>query len=155
MKTQIVTETVSLTSIHEIKHFEIRIPDNTNKIIGIEFGVRFHEAVDLGNTTLYDEEFIEQFRIADVRLQGATGQTWFYAESIKESLKPDIDLDFYTENSEMNIPFEFHGKRDKEVLNIYPRTTRIKGFIKDCICGVLEQAIHYSVTICLHVEINQ
>lgn len=155
MKTQIVTETVHLTGIHEIKHFEIRIPDNTDKISGIEFGVRFHQMPDLSNRTLYDEEFMEQFRIADIRLQGAAGQTWFYANSIKDSLKPDTDLDFYTENSEMNIPFEFLAKRDKEALNICPSTTRIKGFIKDCICGVLQQSLHYSITICLHCELIQ
>lgn len=153
MKTQIVTETVRLTSAHEIKHFEIRIPDNTYKLVGIEYGVKFHQAVDLSNTNLYDEEFMEQFRIADIRLQGATGQTWFYANTIKESLKPVMEIDFYTENTEMNIPFEYHGKREKEVLDAYPRTTRIKGFIKDCICSILQQAILYSITICLHVEI--
>lgn len=155
MTTQIVTEIVSVNSIHEIKHFEIRIPDNTNKIIGIEFGVKFHQAVDLSNPTLFDEEFIEQLRIADIRLQGAINQDWFYAGTIKDSLKQYDALDFYTENSEMNLPFEFHAKREKEILTIYPNTTRIKGFVKDCIGAILEQAINYSITICLHLEINK
>lgn len=154
MKSQIVTEVITLSGIHEIKHFEIRIPENTSRIVGIEFGVRFSNSVLIDGSIDFDESFIEQFDIADLRLQGASSQTWFYAERIKDSIKQMDGIDFYTENTEMNIPFEYHGKREIEILNIIPTTTRIKGFIKDVIGGTLQTPTSYSITICLHLELH-
>lgn len=154
MKTQIVTEVVSINSINEIKHFEIRIPENTNQLTGIECSVRIEDAVVVNPSLQYDTNFTTQFKIADIRLQGAKQQTWFYADSIKDSLKPIDNLDFFTENMDMNLPFEYQAKHEKEVLTILPTSTRIKGFIKDVIGATLNQAIQYSITICLHVELN-
>lgn len=155
MKTQIVTEVISIDSIGEIKHFEIRIPENTNQLTGIESSVRIADAVVVNPSLQYDVDFTTQFKIADIRLQGAKQQAWFYADSIKDSLKPIDNLDYFIESMDMNIPFEYQAKREKEVLAIYPTSTRIKGFIKDVIGATLNQAIQYSITICLHVELNQ
>lgn len=155
MKTQIVTEVISISSIGEIKHFEIRIPENTNQLTGIESSVRIVDAVVVNPSLQYDVDFTTQFKIADIRLQGAKQQAWFYADSIKDSLKPIDNLDYFIESMDMNLPFEYHAKREKEVLTIYPTSTCIKGFIKDVIGTTLNQTIQYSITICLHVELNQ
>ena len=154
MKTQIVTEVINIKSIGEIKHFEIRIPENTNQLTGIECSVRIADAIVVNPSLQYDADYITQFKIAEIRLQGAKQQTWFYADSIKDSLKSINNLDFFSENMDMNIPFEFQGKHEKEVLTIFPTSTRIKGFIKDVIGETLNQATEYAITICLHLELN-
>jgi hypothetical protein len=154
MKTQKIVEVITIKGIQEIKHFDIQIPENTYQLVGIEYGIRFNEAIVLQDTIQYDRNFLAQMQVADIRLEGAINHTWFYAQSLKDSLQP-IDMhDFYTENSLMNIPFEFLGKRNKETLVITPTSTRIKGFVKDVIGSTLQQSIPYSITICLHIELQ-
>ena len=154
MKTQIVIEQVSITGQGQTKHFEIRIPDNVIQINGIEWSVRMEQAIILQDPTLYSDEILEQFKVADIRLQGAKEHTWFYAGIIKDSIRLQFDTDFLTENLRMNMPYDYHGKRDKEILSIQPNTTRIKGFVKDSIAKYFNQNLKYTVTICLHVELN-
>jgi len=154
MKTQKIVEVITIKGIQEIKHFDIQIPENTYQLVGIEYGIRFHEAIVLQDTIQHDRNFLAQMQVADIRLEGAKTHTWFYVNSLEDSLQP-IDMnDFYTENSNMNIPFEFHGKRNKETLTITPTSTRIKGFVKDVIGATLQQSIPYSITICLHIELQ-
>ena len=51
---QKIVEAITIKGIQEIKHFDIQIPENTFQLVGIEYGIRFHEAIVFQDTFQYD-----------------------------------------------------------------------------------------------------
>jgi len=153
MKNKIIVATVGIKSKREIKHFEIRIPENTNVITGIDMSVRLQDAITIPPSLFYDDNFISQIIMGDMRLQGAKDTTWFYAGYVKDSLQV-VGEDFYILNTDMNLPFMVQGKTHMETLNVIPLSTAIKGFYKDSIGELLNQDLAYTLIISIHVETN-
>jgi hypothetical protein len=154
MKTHIITETIQIQKQSEIKHFDIRIPEQTEAIIGIQYGIRFQDEIARVDVIPYDEVINDHFIIADLRLQGAKTATWFYASELRDNLLSIKSCSFYEPAQNNNIPFIFHQKHEMEKLNIQPSSTIINGYIKDVIGKTFNEHISYSITISLHVSLS-
>lgn len=148
MKTQIVTEVVSIANAGQINHFEIRIPDKVKSIIGVETSIRFLNNVFLADDVTGSSGTPKIFEIADVRLHGAKDANLFYNHTIKECVWMVNPMDFYFQNAQMLCPYIFHAKHEADEIQVQPKSTRIKGFVKDIIAE--EFPIQYQVTICVH-----
>lgn len=152
MKTQIVTAVVDITQTGEYKHFEMRIPDNVKTIDGVETSVRFQSdyIATLNDTNTTNDNLT--MIIGDMRLSGGKSNNWFYAETISDyvALMPkDI---YYQQQLNCSLPFMYHKRRDGNLCSVTPIGSRIKGYFKDGIGTNLQQDIHYSITICIHLS---
>lgn len=152
MKTQIVTAVVDILQAGEYKHFEVRIPDNVKTIDGVETSVRFHsDYISTLNDTNTTNDNLTMI-IGDMRLSGGKSNNWFYAETISDyvALMPkDV---FYYQQLNCSLPYTHHKRRDGNLCSVTPIGTRIKGYFKDSIGTNLQQDIHYSLTICIHLS---
>lgn len=149
MKQCIVVQTIPIHFASQIRHFEIRIPDNTVRIIGLETSVRFN------NPPIVPEEmqhlFHAKYILGEVRLQGTDEPQWFYSGSIYETALPE-ERDFDKAIQDFEMPYKTHGKSVREILDNQPATTCIKGFYKDIIGQTLNQHLNYTVSLMLHVQ---
>lgn len=150
MKEKIVTAVVDMSLKGEYKHFEIRIPDDVSSIDGVETSCRFQTNM----LVFVKEESTAQkiFEICDIRLQGGKTNNWFYAESLNDYVGNPQQESFFYQQQNCIVPFTFHKKREGNLCTVIPQGTRIKGYVKDTIGVNLEQDIHYSITICIHLS---
>jgi hypothetical protein len=150
MKEKVVTAVVDIQLKGEYKHFEIRIPDDVKTIDGVETSCRFHTNM-LG---FVKEEITAQkiFEICDVRLQGGKTNNWFYNESVSDYVGNAQHETFFYQQQNCIVPFTFHKKRESNMCTVIPQGTRIKGYIKDTIGMNLQEDIHYSITISIHLS---
>ena len=151
MKHRILVQTIPIQFKSEIRHFEIRVPDNTDRIIGVETSVRFANRLILPDET--HPLFNAKFLLGEIRLQGATKNQWFYVGSVH-----DTDLvehaDFFMLSNNLELPFTYNSKRVKEECNAQATSTCIKGYYKDVIGQTLNQNPNYEVSLMLHIQTN-
>lgn len=149
MKKRIVVQTIPIHFPSQISHFEIRIPENTMSITGVQTSVRFTNQPIVDDTVNYI--FRAKYLLGEVRLQGANHVEWFYSGSIHETALPE-ERDFDKLILDFEMPYKAQGRTEIEILNNQPDTTCIKGFYKDIIAQTLNQNLNYTVSVILHLQ---
>jgi hypothetical protein len=154
MKIQIVSTSLDMNRAGAFHHFEIRIPLNTSKIVGVECGVRMKSSIGLiprKDATLTKPQIEE---IGDLRLHCANEYQWFYACTLTDLIHTNEKRNYFTDNMAMQKPFVYHGKHEADTCHVTPNTTRIKGFFKDVLGANKNLNLHYQITISIHLETN-
>jgi hypothetical protein len=154
MKIQIVSTSIDMQRAGALHHFEMRIPQNTSKIIGVECGVKLKS--NIGLIPRYDRTLtIPQIEeIGELRLHCANEYQWFYACMLSDLIHVNEKRTHFTDTMAMKKPFMYHGKHEADNCNVIPNTTRIKGFFKDVLGANKNINFHYSITISIHLETN-
>lgn len=153
MKTQIVIAELKMQLAGEYKHFELRIPDNVIHIKAVETSIRFTSDLwtPIENST--HKVLDKKYALCDLRLQGGKFTTWYYATTLHECV-----TDYRETNSEFeqNLncfqPIRYNKKRESDSIISTPIGSRIKGYCKDILGATLQKNLHYTITICIHLN---
>lgn len=153
MKTKIVIAVVDIQLAGEYKHFEMRIPDNVNSIIGVETSIRFESdiwnAIELSSHITMEKKY----SIGDLRLNGGKHNNWFYTNTIHECLTDyKEDISRFEQNVNCFQPIMYSKSKDADTCTVLPIGTRIKGYYKDVIGKNLQTDLSYSITISIHLS---
>lgn len=160
MKEKVIIHAVRITRKGELQHFQVRIPRDAARIIGVETGVRIASTLDQEwvklvygslqwDTTAFG--FYKSMLIGDLRLQSCEKANLFYASDIYER---DINLGIgdWTDK-QFAVREVTHGRKREEVrAEANGDTTILQGTFRDKIGEHLNMHLLYEVRIYVWYE---
>lgn len=158
-----IITTIPISSQGEIKHFQVKIPDNAAFITGIETGVRVKQPLKNFIPPTERKErisppvnpfsnIISEVLVGELKLQSCEEANIFYSAEVKErneEIQSAEGLRFYKEKSWT------HGlKRQLDKITVDGETTILSGIYKDRISEMLKRDIPYEVNIYVWYEMR-
>lgn len=182
MKEGVIITKISIKRQGERKHFQIKLPNDTKFIIGIEYGGRLisrSEAINFAaapkaaptielpptetgngttNTGTVDEQSKTFFKrnqlIGELKLQSSEESNWFYSTDV---FGADANLKYGDfSNAGFNVNDYTHGnKRSEEIVKVDAESTIIQGWYLDALGKTLKVDINYEVTIYVWINVEE
>lgn len=158
-----IITTITISRQGEIKHFQVKIPDNAAFITGIETGVRMKQSLKDFRPPAERKEkipppvnpfaiIISEVLVGELKLQSCEEANIFYSADVKErneEIKSGEGMGFYREKSWT------HGlKRQLDKITVDGDTTILSGIYKDRISEMLKRDIPYEVNIYVWYEMR-
>lgn len=160
MKERVIIQVLQISRKGELQHFQVRIPRDAARIIGVETGVRVLSQTELGWVRLlygkykWDDNafaFYKTMLMGDVRLQSCEQSNLFYAGEVYER---EINLgagDFTSR--QWPVKEWTHGlKREEVMAEASGDTTILQGTYRDRIGEHLNMHVKYEVKIYVWYE---
>lgn len=172
MREQVIITPIVITKAGQIKHFQVKLPNNAKQIIGIEIGGRWltrtkadivealpaAEAPMLEITTVLSEaiRFESEIRIGtffkrntlvgELKLQSCEEANIFYAGQLQ--IDNNMSLGDFSMNRFWRAkPFTHQAQAIEDVVNVDSKTTIIQGVYKDHLGLEAEKYVNYLVNV--------
>jgi hypothetical protein len=182
MKEGVIITKISIKRQGERKHFQIKLPNDTKFIIGVEYGGRLIgksdkmklEAAAMPTSAveaaiveipypILDAIPIEErsktfFKrnqlIGELKLQSSEESNWFYSTDV---FGADANLKYGDfSNAGFNVNDYTHGnKRTEEIVKVDAESTIIQGWYLDAIGKSQKVDINYEVTIYVWINVEE
>lgn len=161
MKEGVIITKISIKRQGERKHFQIKLPNDTKFIIGVEYGGRLISQlreVDVKPNANGIEQQRTPFRrnqlVGELKLQSSEESNWFYSADV---FGADANLrygDF--SNAGFNVNDYTHGnKRTEEIVKVDAESTIIQGWYLDALGKSQRADINYEVTIYIWINTEE
>jgi len=170
MKEGVIITKISIKRQGERKHFQIKLPNDTKFIIGVEYGGRLIDHSDsviiapfpkekerLESGTVGGERstlFKRNQLIGELKLQSCEEANWFYSADVFAN---DVNLS-YGDFSQTGLPvndFSHGNKRTEEIVKIDVESTIIQGWYLDAIGKTKNADIRYEVTVYVWINVEE
>lgn len=179
MKEGVIITKINIKRQGERKHFQIKLPNDTKFIIGVEYGGRLisksdvvkfaaapiaappieSPALETAHTAIDTEMVAERSRglfkrnqlVGELKLQSSEESNWFYSTDV---FVADANLSYGDfSNAGFKVNDYTHGnKRTEEIVKVDAESTIIQGWYLDALGKSQKADINYEVTI--YVWIN-
>jgi hypothetical protein len=182
MKEGVIITKINIKRQGERKHFQIKLPNDTKFIIGIEYGgrlisksdtIKFVAAPKAPQTiespvveavqTTIDAGAVEGrskglFKrnqlVGELKLQSSEESNWFYSTDV---FVADANLNYGDfSNAGFNVNDYTHGnKRTEEIVKVDAESTIIQGWYLDALGKSQKVDINYEVTIYVWINVEE
>jgi hypothetical protein len=157
MTEQVKVEVIEITRVAQSKVFQIKVPMNATKIIGIETGARLISTdLELSIPVVASALLTLATRLpvfGCLTLQSCEKPNVFYSGLIMDDvLKPDDNTPPAIVLTE--LPWT-HAKKIQEDILISPQTTIIQGCYRDYFGASLNTHAHYKVFLAIWFEVEE
>jgi hypothetical protein len=170
MKEAVIITKISIKRQGERKHFQIKLPNDTKYIIGVEYGGRLIDhsdsviispfpdgkerlesgAVGGERTNLFKRSQL----IGELKLQSCEEANWFYSADV---LANDINLSL-ADFSQSGFPvndFSHGNKRTEEIVKVDVESTIVQGWYLDAFGKSKNADIKYEVTVYVWINVEE
>jgi len=141
---EVVVTSLSITKAGQIKHFQVKLPNNTKQIIGVELGGRWRGQIGaigtisfpttspFPDTTAGEALFFKRNAlIGEVRLQSCEKANIFFAGELK--LDNNMGFGVFAQSTQWKPkPFTQQMQWLEETVVVDGKSTIIQGVYKDC-----------------------
>lgn len=182
MSEKVIINRIKIKRQGERKHFQIKLPNDTTFIIGIEYGGRFMNEFrnlnflaktqeetkvqlpptdtnnEVTNTETIKERTEMLFKcnvlIGELKLQSSEVSNWFYATDLYWS---DVNLKYRDfSNAGFNVNDFTHGsKKTEDVVEVDAESTFIQGWYLDAIGKSQKLDIDYEVIVYVWINVKE
>jgi len=182
MKEGVIITKISIKRQGERKHFQIKLPNDTKFIIGVEYGGRLISKSDaikfavapiaaptIEPTALGKEYppldagtveerprglFKRNQLVGELKLQSSEESNWFYSTDV---FVADANLSYGDfSNAGFNVNDYTHGnKRTEEIVKVDAESTIIQGWYLDALGKTQKVDINYEVTIYVWINVEE
>jgi hypothetical protein len=149
---QIVTE-INIYKAGAWHHFQIKLPKNTMRVVGIESDVFLKPLKDRATGTSYDG-WEKYNTIGKLSLQSMEKINIFYTEWVRASVFYE-DIKNQTAFKINSFGKNIRGKTQPKQLDISVESTTINGLYKDTVGKQLKKDVSYKVKIMLWIETTE
>lgn len=155
MREQVIVTQVRITKAGQANHFQVRLPKNTNCIIGIETGLRLIKK----QKALPEEPlrllipYKRNTLIGELKLQSCEEANIFYATHIlsDENLAAG---DYSLKGRWTASSFTHQNKTEEDMVIVDGDSTIVQGLFKDRIGEITNMDVEYVVSVYVWVAIN-
>lgn len=180
MKEQVIITKVNIRLQGERKHFQIKLPNNTKYIIGVEYGGRLLSKSEAGVVEVAPMDtpkaepayeglvklesvgkesktrtlFRRNQLIGELKLQSCEEANWFYSTDVYAN---DTNLSYGDFSSVGFLANDFtHGnKRTEEIVKIDVESTVVQGWYLDAFGKSQKTDIRYEVTVYVWINVEE
>ena len=182
MKEGVIITKINIKRQGERKHFQIKLPNDTKFIIGIEYGGRLVSKTDAKavealphaiaksevatvETPYVKAEYVEVkekgrtfFKrnqlVGELKLQSSEESNWFYAADVFLN-DSNIGLGDFSQSGFPVNDFTHGNKRTEEIVKVDAESTIIQGWYLDAIGKAQKTDINYEVTIYVWINVEE
>lgn len=182
MKEGVIITKINIKRQGERKHFQIKLPNDTKYIIGIEYGGRLvskgdskaveaipkaavQSEVVTTEATYPMAEYVEVkergktfFKrnqlVGELKLQSSEESNWFYAGDVFLN-DSNIGLGDFSQFGFPVNDFTHGNKRTEDIVKVDAESTIIQGWYLDAIGKVQKTDINYEVTIYVWINVEE
>lgn len=176
IREHVVITPIRITKSGQVKHFQVKLPKNTKRIIGIELGGRWltDTKTDGGvvlqpkaavSEVYVKEQFVRETEsrtqffkrntlIGELKLQSCEEANIFYAGDLQ--LDNNIGLGDFSQSAYWRpAPFSHQSQTFEEVVIVDGESTMIQGVYKDRFGAILKTPANYLVNVYVWTEIEE
>lgn len=176
MKEGVIITKINIKRQGERKHFQIKLPNDTKNIIGIEYGGRLIKKSDVkvaeaaphaaaSEATYVKIEALEikergrtffkrNQLVGELKLQSSEESNWFYAADVFLN-DSNIGLGDFSQSGFPVNDFTHGNKRTEEIVKVDAESTIIQGWYLDAIGKAQKTDINYEVTIYVWINVEE
>lgn len=176
MKEGVIITKINIKRQGERKHFQIKLPNDTKYIIGIEYGGRLIKKSDVkvveaaphaaaNEATYVKAEAVEikeggrtffkrNQLVGELKLQSSEESNWFYAADVFLN-DSNIGLGDFSQSGFPVNDFTHGNKRTEEIVKVDAESTIIQGWYLDAIGKTQKTDINYEVTIYVWINVEE
>jgi hypothetical protein len=158
MKEGVIITKINIKRQGERKHFQIKLPNDTKFIIGIEYGGRLISKSDAMVIKPIPVETRTPFKrnqlVGELKLQSSEESNWFYSTDV---FVADANLSYGDfSNAGFKVNDYTHGnKRTEEIVKVDAESTIIQGWYLDALGKSQKVDINYEVTIYVWINVEE
>lgn len=164
MKEQVLITQLRITKAGQVKHFQVKLPKNVIRIIGIEMSFRLIHGLSIDETgtglapVLELPRFFSPFKsnrfIGELKLQSCEEANIFYATHLQTD--ENIGAGDFSQNDYWKArTFTHQSKTEEDIVIVDADTTIIQGIYKDRIGEINNTDVEYKVNVYVWVEIEE
>ncbi len=182
MKEGVIITKINIKRQGERKHFQIKLPNDTKYIIGIEYGGRLVGKTDTKavealpqaaaksevvttETAYVKAEYVEVkesaktfFKrnqlVGELKLQSSEESNWFYAADVFLN-DSNIGLGDFSQSGFPVNDYTHGNKRTEEIVKVDAESTIVQGWYLDAIGKTQKTDINYEVTIYVWINVEE
>lgn len=150
LREEVISQELLITTKGTIRHFQLRVPANAEKIIGMECGVRIDTTIPTLQQPAGFSQSLQYFPprvMGEIRLQNVGQGNLFYAVDVIEQ---DAHLGFADFSSQPGFApkcWTHCNKREAVEVELNRQTAIIMGMYKDILGEQLNQNLSYWIII--------
>lgn len=155
MKQQVLTKQITIRFDGEIQTFQIKLPEYTVSVIGIETGFRMVDSPDPAPVPGYDFRTMMFFNrntvTGELKLQSCETANIFYSSYLKTENNAGFG-DFSRHSDSRPLEYLHQLNREEIPVCVKGKSTVIRGFYKDRLGESLNRKFNYVVSVHLWIE---
>lgn len=166
IREQVIITSVSLSLEGQVKHFQVKLPKNAKRIIGVELGWRLSQLSEVvikdnpRESVRRDREshssqitFNRNIQIAEVKLQSCEEANVFYTGDVQ--IEQNNSFGDFSQSFWNPTEFIHQMQRFEDVVTVDGETTMLQGICKDILNATYKSRFIYLVNVYVWIEIEE